>query len=97
MKKKSERAVVVTTEFRGVFFGYVENDKETPTKIVLTDARNCVYWSAATKGVLGLAADGPGSDCRIGPKIPRLEVWKITAILDCTEKAVAKWEAAPWS
>jgi hypothetical protein len=90
------RAVVITTEWRGVFFGYVADDSDAPTKIVLTDARMCNYWSRDVKGVLGLAANGPTQGCRIGPKVPSFEAWKITAIINCTDNAVTAWEGAPW-
>lgn len=51
--KKQERPVIVTTEHRGVFFGYATNtDGET---IDLKRARLCVYWSADVKGFMGLA------------------------------------------
>ncbi len=90
------RAVVVTTEHRGVFFGYVKRD-ETPAEIILTDARNAVYWSQSVQGVLGLAANGPKKDCRIGPAIPELALWKITAVMACTSEAVAAWEGQPWT
>lgn len=51
------RPVVVTTEYRGVFFGYAEDT--SGDIITLSNARNCIYWSAATGGFMGLAATGP--------------------------------------
>ena len=90
------KPVVVTTEFRGVFFGYCEDESTTPERIVLKDARNCVYWDSATKGVLGLASVGPIGSSRVGPKIPSLTAWKVTAVLEATPEAVEKWEQAPW-
>jgi len=91
------KPVVVTTEFRGVFFGYVEDESAAPEKVVLTDARNVVYWDRATKGVLGLAAHGPAAGSKVGPKIPRLTAWKVTAILEATPEAAEKFEVAQWS
>ena len=88
--------VVVTTEFRGVFFGQLKQD-EAPESVVLTDARNCIYWTASIRGVLGLAATGPGLGCRIGPKVPEITLWKITGIFVCTKEAAKAWEAAPWN
>jgi len=38
------RAVVVTTENRGVFFGYVRDESKAPAQITLEKVRNCVYW-----------------------------------------------------
>ena len=92
--KKAEKYVLVTTEHRGVFAGYAtDTDGET---IKLRQARNCVYWSAAVKGFLGLAATGPDADCKIGPAAD-LELRKITAVAAVTPGAQAKWLAAPWA
>ena len=97
MTKKTngkERAVLVTTSHRGVFFGYT---KETDGAVIsLRAARNCVYWPASQKGFLGLAAFGPAAGSRIGPAAD-LEVRDITSVAACTEEAVKAWEAAPWT
>ncbi len=92
----TKKPVIVTTEHRGVFFGYVENDSELPISVELSGVRNCVYWSQQTKGVLGLAAKGPNSDCRIGPKIPDAKIWKVTGVFACTPEATEAWEQGPW-
>lgn len=96
-KKSKSRAVLVTTEHRGVFFGYVTDESKAPERIELRDMRNCIYWSSAERGVFGLAATGPGRSCKIGPKVPKFTAWKITSVTDCTPEAVEKWEAATWS
>ena len=49
-KKKKERAVIVTTEHRGVFFGYAEDTDGL--RINLKQARLCVYWSSDVKGFM---------------------------------------------
>jgi hypothetical protein len=88
-----ERAVLITTAHRGVFFGYAQDtDGET---IKLRAARCCVYWSADVKGFLGLASLGPSANCRIGPPAD-LTLRNITAVAEVTSDAAAKWEAAPW-
>lgn len=88
-----ERAVIVTTEHRGVFFGYATDiNGET---IELKRARLCVYWSADVKGFMGLAAGGPSATCRVGPAAD-IVLRKITAVLSVTPEAVARWEDAPW-
>lgn len=88
-----ERAVLVTTEHRGVFFGYATDvDGET---IALKRARLCVYWSADVKGFMGLAANGPSAACRIGPPAD-ITLRKITAVCTVTTDAVRAWESAPW-
>jgi hypothetical protein len=92
-QRKKERAVLVTTAHRGVFFGYA-TETAGPT-IRLARARNCIYWSADVKGFLGLAAHGPSASCRIGPAAD-IELRDITSVVEVTPAAVDKWEAAPW-
>jgi len=87
-------AVVVTTEYRGVFFGYA---KETNGEAInLKDARLCVYWSDDVKGFMGLAVTGPTEGCRIGPRAD-IKLRKVTAVVKATPAAVKAWERAPWS
>lgn len=88
------RPVLVTTAHRGVFFGYT--DKTDGETIRLENGRNCVYWSPACKGFLGLAASGPDKDCRIGPRAT-ITLRNITSVSELTPEAAAKWEAAPWA
>ena len=97
------RFVVVTTGTgrRGVFAGTLEaqtsGENSPGFSVVLTDARNCIYWSEATHGVLGLAANGPADGSRVGPAVPRLEIDGVTAIIDCNDAARERWESEPWS
>lgn len=88
-----ERAVLVTTAHRGVFFGYASDTEGKSIK--LRAARNCLRW-AGTKGFLGLAAEGPNDQCRIGPAAD-IELRDITCVAECTEAAAKAWEQAPWS
>ena len=92
-KKKAHRAVLVTTAHRGVFFGYVAKDDG---KIVtLKNARNCIYWTKAIGGFLGLASLGPNASCRIGVRADGLKLYDVTSVSDCTQAAVKAWEEAP--
>ena len=93
MKSKTERPVLVTTEYKGVFFGYAANTGGDVIK--LKRARNCIYWSKDVRGFIGLAANGPTSACRIGPAAD-IELRNITSVSEVTPAAVAAWEAAPW-
>ena len=93
-KKAKEIAVVVTTEYRGVFFGYT-TDYSGDT-IELKRARNCIYWPSSQKGFLGLASEGPKAGSKIGPAAD-IELRKITCVAKCTEEATAAWEKAPWN
>jgi hypothetical protein len=92
--KIKERAVVVTTEYRAVFFGYAEATDGDVIK--LRAARICLTWSPDVRGFMGLAATGPDKQSRVGPAAD-IEVRKITSVIECTPEAVAAWEAAPWS
>lgn len=92
--KTTDRPVIVTTEHRGVFFGYADDTSSDP--ITLKRARLCLYWSADVKGFMGLAASGPSASCRIGPAVESIELRKITSVIAVTPEAVARWESAPW-
>lgn len=91
---KQERAVVVTTAHKGVFFGYAtETGGDT---IKLRAARNCIYWPVNNKGFLGLASMGPVEGARVGPAAD-IELRDITCVAECSEIAVSAWERSPWS
>lgn len=94
MKKvENQRAVLVTTAHRGVFFGYASNtDGDT---IQLKRARMCVYWTADLRGFMGLASSGPGKGCKIGPAVD-MEVRNITSVSEVSAEAVEKWEKGQW-
>ena len=87
--------VVVTTKHRGVFFGTLEDRKET--EVHLSDARNCLYWSSDTRGFVGLASTGPKDGSRVSPSAPKLELVDVTAVLHCSDEAVEAWESGKWS
>ncbi len=90
---KAARPVVVTTEHRGVFFGWAsDTDGE---QIVLTKSRLCLYWSEDVKGFMGLAATGPTKSCRIGPPAD-ITLRNITAVLEVTAEAAKAWEQTTW-
>lgn len=95
-KKAAEKlkAYLVTTSHRGVFFGYATD--VSGTTITLSGARNCIYWSSALKGFLGLATFGPDSACKIGPPAV-ITLRDITCVAEVTPEAIAKWEASPWA
>jgi hypothetical protein len=93
MVKAKERAVLVTTAHRGVFFGYaIDTDGAI---IKLRAARNCLYWPSENKGFLGLASMGPIKGARVGPAAD-IELRDITCVAECSTAATTAWEAAPW-
>ena len=94
MPNTIDRAVLVTTAHKGIFFGYA-SETSGPT-IRLRKARICVSWSADLRGFMGLAAYGPSSGCRIGPAAD-IEVRDITSVTEVSKEAVEKWEKSPWA
>jgi len=88
------KKVVVTTEYRGVFFGILKS--EDGNTVVLENAKNCIYWSASVRGFVGLANSGPDESCKVGPSAPQMKLHKVTAILEATEEAAKRWEDSPW-
>jgi len=96
MAKLKEQAVLVTTEFRGVFFGYM-TEMPKDGSIELKRAQNCVYWSADMKGFMGLASTGPTKSCKVGPAVPSITLSKVTAVVEVTPEAAEKWMKAPWN
>ena len=92
-RKSVERAVLVTTTHRGVFFGYaIKTDGDS---IQLRAARNCLYWPSGNKGFIGLASMGPLKGSRVGPAAD-IELRDITCVAEVSTEAVAAWESAPW-
>jgi hypothetical protein len=92
-EQQEERAVMVTTSHRGVFFGYATDIGGE--FIELRAARNCLYWPVENKGFIGLANMGPVKGARVGPAAD-MQLRDITSVTICTPAAVAAWEAAPW-
>ncbi len=88
-----ERAVLVTTSHRGVFFCYASDTDGASIK--LRAARNCIYWPTDNKGFMGLANMGPVRGARVGPAAD-IELRDITSVAEVTTAAVLAWESAPW-
>lgn len=89
-KTTTERFVIVTTEFKGVFAGW--STDTTGDVIQLRAAKMAIYWGG-TKGFMRLAKDGPNSGDRISAPAD-IEVRKITAVTEVTSEAIKAWEAA---
>jgi hypothetical protein len=86
------RPVLVTTEFRGVFFGFA--DDTSGENITLTQARNCIYWPMSQGGFAGLAAEGPVNGARIGSMVDKIDLRKVTSVIEVTNAAAERWIAA---
>lgn len=88
----SGRPVLVTTECRGVFFGYAEDT--SGDTIILNNCRNCIYWPSSQGGFGGLASEGPAKGSRIGARITKAELRNVTSVLEVEPAAVEAWEVA---
>lgn len=93
MKKKP---VMVTTQHRGVFFGYQRGPMKD-NEVVLAEARNCLYWSADVRGFMGLAVTGPSRTCRVGPAVPSITLTGVTSLTEVSADAEKRWNDAPWA
>lgn len=89
--------VVVTTEYRGVFFGKLKSHDRDRRIVVLEYARNCVYWSAETRGFMGLAANGPAAGSKVTASAPESTLYGVTLVSRVSDEARKRWEGAPWS
>lgn len=90
------KPVLITTEHRGVFFGYANDagSKNLPEEISLSNARNCIYWASNCGGFLGLASKGPTKECRIGSKVGKLTLYSVTSVTPVTDSAAKAWDEA---
>ena len=96
MSNNRRDPVLVTTEHRGVFFGYLNGRKPGKKQLTLERCRNCGFWSRPMGGFLGLATQGPDDECRVGPPATKTTIYDITSATEVSAKAVKKWETASW-
>jgi hypothetical protein len=97
MKKDAngeEKCFVILTEFKEIFCGY--STDVSGDRIKLRNARQAIYYSAESKGLLGLAVNGPGSGSKIGPAA-NIEVRRVVNVIECSSAAAQVWEKAKWS
>jgi len=93
MSKATNKTVLVTTAHRGVFWGRIESKRDKGRTLVLSGARNAIYW-ATTKGFVELAQVGPNKSSKIGMAATRITLHDVTSVTECTEAAARAWEAA---
>lgn len=91
--KNNERAVLITTSYKGIFFGFATDTSGETIK--LRAARLCVYFVADLHGFMGLAAFGPRKGCRIGPPAD-IELRGITSVTEVSSEVAAKFELGMW-
>jgi len=98
--KDGEIGVLVTTERRGIFFGYataadIARVPDTKT-LAVKSCRNAWQWKTA-QGFLGLASIGPQEGSKIGARAPESTLTQITSVSRCTPEAIEAWESAQWA
>jgi len=97
-RKKAQETVpvLVTTEYRGVFFGDVlATDPLDQETLTLRNVRNAIYWSSDVGGFAGLAETGPSAGCRIGATLTGpIHLHRVTSVAHCTLRAVQAWRDA---
>lgn len=85
---------IITTEYRGVFFGYIKEEQIKETTLDVEKCRNVRYWTSEVNGFQGLSSNGPSNGCTIsamagGPVV----LHKVTSVSVCSESATQKWES----
>lgn len=95
---KDKIPVLITTDNtkRGVFMGFINPKDSSNETLEAHEVRMAVYWHSDVKGVLGLAAKGPSSNCRISPAAPKAMIKGVTAVMEITDEALKAWRKEPW-
>lgn len=92
-EEQGMKAILVTTQHRGVYYGEVPDDQDMNAKtMALKNARCAIYW-ATTKGVAELASDGPNTSSKIGAACDIEALHDITAVWNVSEAAAVKWSS----
>lgn len=90
------RAVIITTKHRGVFFGYpTPKDyslKKHGNTVKLKSARCAIHWGTS-HGFLQLASTGPTSSSKIGAPAD-IELIDITSVTEVSAAAEKAWKEA---
>ena len=88
------KAVLVTTQHRGVFMGYVPDEQDMNARTMrLENAKCAIYWKTK-KGVAELAHIGPNKESIIGSPATIEALHDITAVWAVTAKAEDAWQSA---
>jgi len=88
------RAVLVTTQHRGVFAGLIEDDQDISAKAMpLKNARMAIRFGT-TRGVMELAETGPTKESLISAPADIPMLHDITALFDITDEAWQSWQNA---
>ena len=87
LKAQGYKPVLVTTIYRGVFFGYTKNHMQSDMS--LRRARMATQWGT-TKGLLELAETGPTHQSKIGA-VADAYLHGVNAVFRVTPEAEQAW------
>lgn len=87
---------LITTDKRGVFFGYINPDDIGKESFHAKEVQMCQYWSQDVMGVLGLAAVGPSKSSRVSKVTKGGYIYGVTLVIECSPQAVEAWKSQPW-
>jgi hypothetical protein len=82
------RRVVITTSFRGVYYGTLT--ERHGDQCLLSDARMVIYWGT-TDGVDELAAKGPTPKSKLGAIVGSVLLFGLTSVAEVSGDAEAVW------
>ncbi len=90
--------VVVATSSRpwSVAAGYYAGE-DKQGRVYLDNARQIIYWSSPSHGLLGVAARGiVDGDGRVSPAVRHMRVKNEESVIAATDLARTSIEAEPW-
>lgn len=86
--------VIITTQHRGVFFGYVEENADLEARALsIRHAKMAIRWNT-TKGIGELALSGPNDGSIIGAEADIAALHDVTCVWYVTQEAAKKWDEA---
>lgn len=86
--------VLVTTDNRGVYYGYMQTDAQAPARLELENARVVVEWNTGDQGYLSLATVGPQDIAVISVAVSSLIIFGVNSIAVCTPEAATAFDNA---
>ncbi len=89
-----EKLYIVKTQDREIFCGW--STDPLADRITLRNARQAIYYSAETHGLLGLATTGPAKGSRIGPVAAIVECRRPDLVIECSSESATAWEKSRW-
>ena len=85
---------IIRARDAGVFFGIIESVEGRT--VVLLEARRLWYWvGAASLSELAVKGTAKPTECKFPIAVPKITIFDVCEILDCTDKAIQSIQAVP--